>query len=79
MLPRITSEPIIFLYGTILITNLSVLPQLILQKVCLQRRNGNMTLCDLNGGAGSQLGLTPEIEKVNYAILPYDWVFPAQA
>ena len=32
----ISSEPIIFLYATVYMINLSILPQLVLQKVCLK-------------------------------------------
>lgn len=42
---RPTSEPIIFLYATIYMINLSILPQFVLSKLCLQKHNGNETIC----------------------------------
>ncbi|XP_066916457.1 lysosomal proton-coupled steroid conjugate and bile acid symporter SLC46A3-like [Clytia hemisphaerica] len=59
MLKKITSEPIIFLYATVYMINLSILPQLVLQKVCLQKHYGNSTLC----GEKSGLAITQEMKK----------------
>lgn len=40
---RPTSEPIIFLYATIYMINLSILPQFVLNKLCLQKHGVNAT------------------------------------
>jgi len=45
---RPTSEPIIFLYATIYMINLSILPQFVLQKLCLQKHNGNASSCSVS-------------------------------
>ena len=42
----ITSEPVILLYGIVFMINYTVLPQLLLQKICLRENNSNFTLCN---------------------------------
>ena len=54
-----------FLYAIIYMINLSILPQLILQKVCLQNANGNETLCQ------SPDDYTPELKMVKAVLVNY--------
>ena len=42
---KLTCEPIIFLYAFIFAINYTSLPQLVLEKVCLQENHANQTEC----------------------------------
>ena len=59
---RPTSEPIIFLYATIYMINLSILPQFVLQKLCLQKHNGNASSCSVS----EVEEVDQELQKVGY-------------
>lgn len=41
-----TSEPVMFLYGVVFMINYTVLPQLLLHKLCLQHNANNFTVCN---------------------------------
>ena len=42
---KLTCEPVIFLYAFIFAINYTSLPQLVLEKVCLQENRANQTEC----------------------------------
>ena len=42
---RLTTEPLMFVYFAVYFINSIILPQLVLEKVCLQRYK-NITICD---------------------------------
>jgi len=63
MLKSITTEPIIFLYSVVYMVNLSILPQLVIKKVCLERLNGNIILCK------EEDVVTPEMKRVFIEII----------